>query len=103
MFLSDLNNDWKDDITERLEELIQDFIAYAEYIPNAEDRTKILEQLCGDISESLNKWEPEPYGPQKKLIADDVLKTAFDSIVAWSVAAPKEDDIELPTFIDTPQ
>ena len=61
---SELDDARKAETMERLEELLDDFFCYADYIPDEEDRDEILSSLCEEISETLNRWEPEPYDPQ---------------------------------------
>ena len=63
VLFSELDEKQKKETVGRLEELIEDFFAYADYIPDVEDRDEILAALCEEISESLNEWEPEPYDP----------------------------------------
>ena len=61
IIFSELDDDLKKEISERLEELISEFLAYSDYLPDKDDTKEILTALCGDISDSLNAYEPEPY------------------------------------------
>jgi RimJ/RimL family protein N-acetyltransferase len=63
VLFSELDDERKTEAVERLEELIDDFLLGADYIPDGEDRNEILTALCDEMSESLNRWEPEPYDP----------------------------------------
>lgn len=62
---SELNDALKKEIRERLEEMIDELLAYTEYLPDDDDMNEILTALCDEISESLNQWEPEPYNPSE--------------------------------------
>ena len=103
VLFSELDDEQKAEVIERLEELIDDFFLGADYIPDDEDRAEILAELCKDMSECLNPWEPADSEPetQIELLTDDALKAALNGIVARIVAELKEDGIELPTFMDT--
>jgi len=63
VLFSELNALQKTEALERLVELIDDFFLRAGYIPEDEDRDKILSELCAAMSETLNQWEPVPYDP----------------------------------------
>ena len=63
VLFSGLGDNQKAEIIEKLEELVDNFFLGADYIPDDEDRDEILAELCDEISETLNEWEPEPYDP----------------------------------------
>jgi len=63
VLFSELDEEQKVEVIERLEELVGSFFEYADYIPDDEDRDEILEELCDEMSEVVNRWEPEPYNP----------------------------------------
>lgn len=61
VIFSELDDELKKEAHERLEEFLDEFLAYADYLPDEDDMNEILTRLCEEISESLNRWEPEPY------------------------------------------
>ena len=63
VLFSELNEKQKAETLRQLGELIDHFLSSAEYIPDNEDRGKILEDLCEEVTEFMNLWEPEPYDP----------------------------------------
>jgi len=63
VLFSELDDEQKAEVIERLEELVGGFFEYADYVPDDEDRDEILKELCEEMSEILNRWEPEPYDP----------------------------------------
>jgi len=66
VLFSELDEKQKAEALNQLEDLIDDFFCGADYIPDDEDRDEILEELCAEVSETLNKWEPEPFDPIKE-------------------------------------
>lgn len=63
VLISELDDEKKAEIVERLEELIGDFFEYTDYLPEDENRGEILAELCDEMSEILNRWEPKPCDP----------------------------------------
>jgi hypothetical protein len=58
---SELDEKEKAEAIKRLEEMIDDYFCYAEYLPDDEDRDEILSGLCGELTGSLNEWPDTPY------------------------------------------
>ncbi|GHV39820.1 hypothetical protein FACS189490_04020 [Clostridia bacterium] len=65
---SELTEKQQAEALERLEELVSDYLEFAEYLPDAEDRNEILNGLCDELTESLDEWVcvPESYEPFDK-------------------------------------
>jgi RimJ/RimL family protein N-acetyltransferase len=60
---SELDEKDKAEAVKRLEELIDEYLAYAEYLPDDEDRDEILSGLCDDLTDNVNDWPDVPYDP----------------------------------------
>jgi RimJ/RimL family protein N-acetyltransferase len=56
-----ITDDQKTEVLSLMEEKIDVFLAYVGYIPDDEDRKEIMAEICAEMSDSLNIWEPEPY------------------------------------------
>jgi hypothetical protein len=67
MLFSELDEKDKTEAIRRLEELIGEYFAYAEYLPDDEDRDGILSGLCGELTDSLNEWSDAPRDPSDPL------------------------------------
>ncbi|MDL2232166.1 GNAT family N-acetyltransferase [Ruminococcaceae bacterium OttesenSCG-928-L11] len=63
VLFSELKDEYKSEAIERLAELIDDFFLGADYLPDDEDKAEILAELCEEMSDTINQWEPEPYNP----------------------------------------
>jgi len=60
---SELDEQEKAEAIKRLEEMIDEYFCYAEYLPDDGDRDEILNGLCGELTDSLNEWPDTPYDP----------------------------------------
>lgn len=60
---SELDEKDKAEALKRLEELIDEYFCYSEYLPDDEDRNEILSGLCNELTDSLNEWPDVPYDP----------------------------------------
>jgi RimJ/RimL family protein N-acetyltransferase len=69
-----------------------------------DERMAVINEILETEAEAYDEYaepeEPEP-SPQKELIPDDGLRTAFNEIVTRFIADLKADGIELPTFLDS--
>ncbi|GHU50199.1 hypothetical protein AGMMS49975_00740 [Clostridia bacterium] len=93
----ELDEKQKTETFTRLEELIDESFCGADYLLDDEDRDGILEELCAEVSDSLNSGEPEPYDPFEEYDdCDDELLKAFNAIVERFAAELRADGIELP-------
>jgi len=61
VLFSEIDDKKKAEVIEQLEELIEDFFCFTNYLPDDDDKKGILTQLCDEMSEIINYREPEPY------------------------------------------
>jgi hypothetical protein len=66
VLFSELDGKRQAEVARLLEELIGGFFIDADAIPGDADRDEILNELCEEASEILNRWEHEPYDPVKE-------------------------------------
>ena len=67
ILFSELDEKQKSEAFGRLEEMVDDYFCYADYLPTDEDKNDILKELCDELTESLDAWTAVPYGNLYKL------------------------------------
>lgn len=125
IFYTELNDEDKKEVRERIYELISEFICYRAFTPDNDDMKEILKQVCEEISQGLEPMylEPEkkteeeaditnesnddfdddeePEEIERELIPDDVMRSLFSELLEQNIQECREDGFDPPTYLDT--